>query len=527
MKKIKSVFAKVAIVFLFFANYINCVSAQIISKGCFAISSEYYNNYFSIVQTYDDNYVIGGWESGLSGNYLNQNFWVFKIDQNANIIWSSSLGGPYQDGCYRVIETSDNNILAVGFTGNSANQDILVVKYSPEGEILWSKNIDHPVDIFGDNAYAQAVVETEDGYVITGVIAIASSPGTEDGYIIKLDFDGNKIWSTRLSDPAGYGYEYPQNITLAQEGGYTISGWGDAGFITHVDNNGNVQWTVAAADAVSFDLIQTVDSDYLLSGYRFSTGQPNGNAFVTKLDTAGNQIWSKTYGGDGIETFYGLYLTNDGGFIGAGTADSGTAIDVATQKGFVVKCDSDGNVQWSKKINTTAKIQDVIQTTDGGYVLLGNNGIFKLDANGNACSECELEDFGNGMDAGEIEPFTLSNVAITDDNVIDSVYIEYTGGTKNVLCQEVVESIQNNTTFVEAIRTYPNPADKFINFEIPAELLSAKIQLLNAQGRILKTISAGNDSFTQMNTENYPDGIYFLQISNEEKNYYSKFIITH
>ena len=495
-------------------------TGQPVTTGCFYIHGSYSVRYFSVVQTYDNNFVIGGLEYGFSGNSLDQNFWVFKTDQEGNLIWSSSIGGTSQDCCYKVIETSDHKIMAVGFTGGSGNQDVLVVKYDEDGNIIWSKNIDHPSDVTPGNAYANCIVETDDGFIIGASVAY-------DGYLIKIDGDGNKIWSKRFDDGTGY-TEIPQKIIKAIEGGYTISGWtsNSNAFIMHSDEMGNIEWTYSVYPGVGFDLIQTPESDYLLSGYNFETGFPNGNAFVTKMDTTGTQIWSKIYGDAGTETFYGLYATGDGGYIGAGTEDTTGFISYASQKGYVVKCNSSGEIEWSKKIKYAFLIEDVIQTADGGFMLIGYNTIYKIDGEGNVCAECGFEDFGDVTNGGSLSAYTLTEYAMTGDPIFDSTYTVYTGGVSGNYCIEVVEAVWNNSKSVSAI--YPNPVNDFTLVQTSDEI--QKIELFDLAGTV---ISPDKYPFTReadaliINTSQLSSGMYLLLISENKNQQTFKILIEH
>ena len=63
------------------------------------------------------------------------------------------------------------------------------------------------------------------------------------------------------------------------------------------------------------------------------------DVFMVKLDSDGNQLWEKKFGGFGPEAIYSAQQTNDGGFILGGYQMAGSKCDV-----LLMKTDLNGNV---------------------------------------------------------------------------------------------------------------------------------------------------------------------------------------
>jgi len=102
------------------------------------------------------------------------------------------------------------------------------------------------------------------------------------------------------------------------------------------------------------------------------------DALLIKTDASGNTVWTKTFGGAGItdiEYFESVLQTSDGGYIAAGTNNTGTGSWAADF--YLVKTDSAGNPTWSTHTGTaTYSIEyghSIVQTTDGGYAVLGTS----------------------------------------------------------------------------------------------------------------------------------------------------------
>ncbi|MFP3833879.1 T9SS C-terminal target domain-containing protein [Chryseobacterium sp. SIMBA_028] len=159
-----------------------------------------------------------------------------------------------------------------------------------------------------------------------------------------------------------------------------------------------------------YSIQQTSDNGYISAGSTSSNdGDVSGNHgtsdfWIVKMSSNGNIQWQKSLGGSNGETPQCIRQTTDGGYIVAGSSMSNDG-DLTTNHGgldyWVVKLDTDGNVQWQKSIggSNNDDAQSIQQTSDGGYIvagtssstdgdIIGNHGgldywVVKLDTNGN------------------------------------------------------------------------------------------------------------------------------------------------
>lgn len=88
--------------------------------------------------------------------------------------------------------------------------------------------------------------------------------------------------------------------------------------------------------------------------------------------------WAFHYGGSKVDIPYTIKFTSDGGTIVAGYTDSKNG-DVSAQPNrdywdlWILKLDKCGIIQWEKSFGGTGyeSARDVAQTSDGGYIVLG------------------------------------------------------------------------------------------------------------------------------------------------------------
>lgn len=86
--------------------------------------------------------------------------------------------------------------------------------------------------------------------------------------------------------------------------------------------------------------------------------------------------WKKSYGGSSHEQVSAVRVTSDGGYVAAGKSTSFDG-DLSDNNGgedvWVIKVDADGNLQWQHNYggSNDDRAEDIIQTADGGYLIVG------------------------------------------------------------------------------------------------------------------------------------------------------------
>jgi hypothetical protein len=307
--------------------------------------------------------------------------------------------------------------------------------FSQAPTIQWDKTIGGSSD-----DYLFSLRQTSDGGYILG--GYSSSPisgdksenskGANDYWVVKLDANGNKLWSKTIG---GSNEEQLFSIYQTSDGGYILSGYsfspisGDKSenskgandyWVVKLDANGNRLWdkTIggSGSDFSYSSLYQTSDGGYILGGYSDSpiswdkseNSKGYNDYWVVKLDANGNKVWDKTFGGSSDDFLRSLHQTSDGGYILGGSSTSPISGDKSgasqgVRDYWIVKLDDDGNKLWDKTFggNSWNELTALHQTSDGGYILGGYSSspisgdksenskggddywVLKLDANGN------------------------------------------------------------------------------------------------------------------------------------------------
>ncbi len=177
----------------------------------------------------------------------------------------------------------------------------------------------------------------------------------------------------------------------------------------------------------------TTDGCYLVVGTtRSNDGDLAGrdsyssDMFVSKVNSKGKIIWKKFIGGSLNDEGNFVKVTSDGGYIIVGSAESNSDI-ISGHHGkkdfLVVRMDALGKILWAKcyggKGNETAN--SVIQTKDGGFVVVGTTGSntdqVKRNRGGNDCWVIKLDW------KGELT-WEVSLGGPTNENVVDVLDVD-------------------------------------------------------------------------------------------------------
>ncbi|MEO5673595.1 MAG: SBBP repeat-containing protein [Chitinophagales bacterium] len=239
-----------------------------------------------IIAGYTESYnhiaTSGAFQSTYMGNY---DMFIAKFKETGKIEWATYFGGTDNDICYTVTTDKNSNII-IGGKSQSGDQittpgaydetgglggDMMLAKFTKKGLLTWCTLIggegpEHFRKIICDskgNIYAAGYTESA-----TGIKLNNKNPseyvGEGDAFLVKFSPGGFPSWSAYYG---GNGQDRIHGIARDQFGNIYIQG--------------------------------TTESDSGIStpGAFQTTYGGNGDAFISKMDSTGNVMWSTYYGG--------------------------------------------------------------------------------------------------------------------------------------------------------------------------------------------------------------------------------------
>lgn len=206
------------------------------------------------------------------------------------------------------------------------------------------------IDI-GKNDSAEFAVQTLDGGYI---ILVRTDYSSNSCLLIKTDNQGNTQWEKRIFpySPGSF-----SELRQTSDGGYIIAAFA----LTKTDSTGAVEWSINDSNSGYRSVLETKEEGYIALTV---------NGSIRKINVDGNEEWiSDIRDYHSKQEYYSIGHTSDDGYIITGFLGSPKRIRL-------LKCDSKGNLLWSKYLFTNVENDNyyaytVNQTNDGGYILGG------------------------------------------------------------------------------------------------------------------------------------------------------------
>lgn len=463
--------------------------------------------------TRDGGYVIAGRSASsdgdVGGNHAGADVWVIKLDSTGSLEWENNYGGTEHDYAEAVQPASDGGYVVAGYSyssdgdlsDNNGESDYWLIKLDSEGNLEWENNYGGLSD---DQAYAVQLT-ADDGYIMAGYTNssggdVGSNERGENCWVLKLDQEGNIEWTNHYG---GYDIDRAHAVQPAADGGYIVAGYsyssdGDVSdnngsadyWVIKLDDSGNLEWENnygGSSNDIARALQATSDGGCVVTGYSVSAdgdiGDANGgaDAWVIKLDNAGNLEWENSYGGSATEIAYAIQAASDEGYLMTGYAQSSDG-DVSDNQGgsdyWLVKLDQEGNIEWEDNYggDDDDLAHAVRPAADGSYAISGHSASSNGDVGGN-----------NGNMDYWILKIDPPSTGIASHN------------------------------FGSDFRVYPNPAGGPVMVELGEKYRKVKAGVYNNSGQKVYSRNYGNtDTFTLKLHNEVSPGTYRLDIKTRE-----------
>jgi len=340
------------------------------------------------------------------------NLFVLLIAKSPITQWTKISSGSGIDHCSAIIENTDGDFVVAGDSKLSEFDDwhILFIKINNQGEKIWSKTYGHNPD-----NHSRSVGQTADGgYIIAG---FTKFPGSviPNMYIIKTDANGDTLWTRTYSGGVNGCVAY--DILTTMDNGYVMLGTtcdenDEDIYLVKVDSLGQILWrkTYGGEERDWCWSIQScVDGGYIVAGTTASFGnKTDDDVWLLRLNSSGDTLWTRRYGGQDWDHGMAVTQTVDSGYIVVGQTNS---FCKGGPDAWVLKTNDHGDTLWTKTYggNGNDEIRAIKQTEDHGFIVVGSTDSFgkgatdiyviKIDARGNELWTATYG--GQYMDLGE------------------------------------------------------------------------------------------------------------------------------
>ena len=452
---------------------------------------------------------------------------MLRLDKSGDTLWTRSVKSPafnIQSSCSAI----DGGYLISGFSYSGTQvEHATYAKLTNSGTIEWSHRI------VAANSFCtsmMAISKTSDScYITAGRYSLSIGSTHGNTFMVKINPQGDTLW-TKVGS---IGINRIFNIIQTPDGKMLIGGNRSLyHMLSKIDNQGNPQWEINYDSLyhgkLINDMVATSDGSFLCAGI-FNAQPTNPGALdIIKVNSAGTFIWAKR-----ITSQYGNFgnsiaIRPDGGFFLFGTQHDTTVTNSGHM--YLASMDSSGNMLWDRLYGVPPENNGykIITTSDGGALLAGTYGphsklyLVKIDSTGySGCNEY-------------LPQTTMNTILMTDSSYMISVTsppitefpvtFTYESGTNYFdACNWIGLEEPSPNTF----RVFPNPANDYISIQLD-QVPAGKIlmELFDVTGKRIKRIET---NYQENNIElgNVVDGIYFLKITGDNKQYGARKIIVN
>jgi len=276
----------------------------------------------------------------------------------------------------RVIAVSDG-IIIIGTTVQSGMTHAFLLKTDFSGNLLWQKEFELGTEGFG-------IKHTSDNKLIL-VGSFTNQTGNRDFHLSKTDLNGNLIWQKEFG---GVYSDQGKDVIELQSGGFMLIGitqsfgLGPASlYVVRTDANGNEAWSrTFGGDGIDggSELIEVNGFEVMLLGFTSSFGAGDRDIYLQRVSVDGDSLWSATYGGSGYEESQAFQRSSDGGYV----MSNHTASEEPNHSLMATRLDAGGTVIWQQEFGTPTAHEGgegMLVDSEGNFIFLGRTNSFGFD----------------------------------------------------------------------------------------------------------------------------------------------------
>jgi len=454
-----------------------------------------------------------------------------------------------KDSLIYIIGNTDNDVYIGADTFKNAK--IITACFNTKGIYKWARAV-NPIGITSSEHIWDIAVSDSQQVVITGLfydpikignITLSNSNNKENFFIASYDINGNLLWAKKSTTiySSGNGVEFTPNGKIALVVDYNFSfslgsiSVGDGvsnkryASIVSLDKNGNTEWIKSLGQkdwTYGVDLTIDKKGNWYMGGtfQSTTTNEIDGHVVTSVGDidiyllknfsiaqpTIGNIVFCndgspKTISATGtnIRWYSDSLLTN---LVFAG---NNLILNINSDTTFYVTQTVGSSMSNPKEINVLVKTLTKVNILKNGNVLSVNPAV------GKTYSWFKDGQFLSGQNSATYTPTVIGKYhALMIDN--NNCY-NYTD-TFNYVPNSVFENSKIN------LNIYPNPCHEKLQFNLN-DLDINEVKVFNQVGNLILNINGKN--LEEINTLNFADGLYIIQLISVNKTINQSFAVKH
>lgn len=227
----------------------------------------------------------------------------------------------------------------------------------------------------------------DNGYIMAGIKGMDDLERKSDMLLVKTNLYGIVEWSISFG---GSEIDVAESVIQCSNGDYMIAGYTNSfgGFdyevlVARFNPNGQFLWMKTLGTSewdFAYDLIETVDENYLICGKTFHPIRGDEQGLVIKFNQIGDVIWNQIWGEGGNDAFHSVCNSMTGLIYLSGYISK----DGKGKDYWVVETDIEGTFRWNAHFGDSLDdiSNSIVETNDGNLVLAGykSNEVTNKDA---------------------------------------------------------------------------------------------------------------------------------------------------
>lgn len=301
-----------------------------------------------------------------TNSVIDLNVVLSKYDAEGNRLWTRTFGGTTWESLYGVGVDPTGRVYLSGYVsyGESRNPDCFLTVYDATGTLLWTRLVDTPLF---DGLCFSATGASGDFY-LAGVVEEGSlGAGRTDVFVAKYDADGSRLWIREFgSEPGVFGDDIPTGIAVDPLGGVYVAGYTSGSmdgaanqggrdlFVIKLESDGNRLWSRQFGTEFH-DFANSLAADpeggvYVAGGrdhpdFRFGA---HGDALLLRYSSDGTLLWSRQLDGGYFDDAWDVAVDQDAvrlvGRTSRGTSGQLTERTQGPSDAFLAKLSREGDL---------------------------------------------------------------------------------------------------------------------------------------------------------------------------------------